>query len=413
MKRLLVLMVVFALGACRSQPVEDHPIIGFYNNGFDLRDTTQMKQVNFQIDSTIEKTTSAYILSISHYLKGYIHSQDKRYDAAFISWENAKEAYQHSDTSDWYFEINIEKNLGGIHDVFGDYQGAIEYYYRGLEMAKKYSKQEELFISANIGLSLSKLDPDTVPTIFFDVLELAEELGDKKKIIQTNMRLGNRLVDVKRWVEAESHLQYAYTSARQENEANYIAAISHNLGRCLFLQKKYNVAAPYFQESIKYEKYRFISFMDLGECYLMLGDTSKAIVSWKAAERYFEQEPNTPDNYKLFQLLAKYDTENATAYYQKYIAQNEVFLANQSNVKRSASAGMDFMQNYQKRKAEIEQERQIKQWVYLLCVVVGLFVLVWVANTRILAISKKKKKLESELKLKTIQDKLNNIEKLF
>ena len=413
MKRLHYFAVILMLSACHREPINDHPVITYYNNGFDLLDSLEMKRVNFRIDSTLQTNSSAYLLTIAHYLKGYISYREKRLNDAYGSWQKANELYHESDTTDLYYEVAIQKNLGAIHDRMEDYKGAIAHYEKGLPKAEEYSKKEVLSLKANIGLALTKIDLDTVPSIFFDVLELAEELGDKKKIIQTNMRLGNRLVDVKRWGEAESHLQYAYTIARQENETNYISAISHNLGRCLFLQKKYKVATPYFEESINYAKYRFISLMDLGECHLMLGDTARAVSIWKQAERYFEQESNTPENYKLFRFLAEYDRENSTSYYQKYITQNEVFLTNQAFVKHADASGMNFLQNYQKRKAEIAQEKKIKQWIYSISMVMLLFLMGWFVSNRLKVVTKKRKRLETDLRLKTIQDKINNIEKLF
>ena len=393
----------------QERPLASHPVINYYNNGVDLSDSLSVQLFSYTLDSTLRSDQDAYIRSVTYYLRGWHYYKQNKLRNAFINWKEAESFYQQADTVDWYIEVNLCKNLGLTHKRFKDFEMAVSYYEKGLVIARKHSEREVLSLSYNLGNAILKLNPDTVPHIYYKALELAEKLEDPKKIVQLHMNLGNRLADIGKFTEAEEHLHHAVRQAEHDHTLRpYLAKSAHNLARCYELQEEFEKSIPYYELSIANRKDPFISLLDMGEAWLNLGDTDKALSCWYQAEELYDSEPQQPDRYKLFEFLAKYDKARSNDHYDRYLKENNTYLATQSTIDAGKTWESDFFVSYSARKSEQQAKKRASALIQLFGGIAGLLGIILLSNIVWTWGVKRKRKR----KVQEVEDQLTKIEKI-
>ncbi len=411
---LIILAVSFGLTACNTPNpnYSEHSLVHYYETEISKNEEELVKH---QIDSVLVYETDSYILSVASYLNGRYYYNRSDYHNAFKSWQISNEFLNNSDHQDYELEISINKNIGVIYKKNGLWQKATEHYAKALEIAQLIDhKKQILSITYNIGNALAIVYADSVPSIYYEGLSLAKEIGQTQKIVQIRTKLGYRLTELGKFKDAEEQLYRAYQLA-QENENvsdKHEVNAGQSLGHCLTSSGKLDKALKVYQDIYKIHP-RMITAMDIGEVYLNKGDTSKAVKYWKIAESMYSEEFRVPDRYKIFAFLSTYDEANQLHYLKRHKEESEFYITNQNDLNKANSDHFYYSFVNEKQNQIAKQEfASLLKWIYILAGFV-LFVFVFAfMYQRILHLKQNKKHLENEEKLKKFDSFLDEIVKM-
>ncbi len=116
--------------------------------------------------------------------------------------------------------------MGMIYEIFGDYQKAIEYDFKSLEIAKKINHKKLIAISLNnIGLVYSNQKPyyDKALIYFKEYLKISKEDDNDTEIMGANMNIGMQFQRMNNYDSAEYYYNTAFDLAKKLDNKHHIA----------------------------------------------------------------------------------------------------------------------------------------------------------------------------------------------
>lgn len=191
---------------------------------------------------------------------------------AFEPWQKALKLYQ--EISDNENQAVILEQLGNADYCLSDYTKAIESYNDALEIAKKSNYlQRQVKNLANLGNVYNSLaDYETATKYYNDALKILEQNQDAQLKAEVLQSRGNIYISQGKYNEAIQDLSQAL--AIDKNDSSVVKS-KVNLAKIYYLLGDYNKAIQYYKEVA--ELIPSESLGGLGNVYLALGDTAKAI----------------------------------------------------------------------------------------------------------------------------------------
>lgn len=116
--------------------------------------------------------------------------------------------------------------MGMIYEIFGDYQKAIEYDFKSLEIAKMIDNKKLIAISLNnIGLVYSNQKPyyDKALLYFKEYLKISIEADNETEIMGANMNIGMQFQRMQQFDSAEYYYNIAFDLAKKLDKKHHIA----------------------------------------------------------------------------------------------------------------------------------------------------------------------------------------------
>ncbi len=265
-----------------------------------------------------------------------------------------------SDSAKYYFEkaltiskahdyktitVMIINNLGMFHWNKGDYQEALDYFFRALEMSNSFPNSSEDTYYSNIGLIYQDMGLlDKSLEYHYKALEIRRKLGDKKNIAISLNNIGIILSQRKKYGEAKNTFKEAIKTASEVNEFGVLYNASDGLAHIYILTGEPEKAIPILKKSIHerdrliidrranlssiayvIDAYLLINQLDSTKVYINKGNDFlvdfpelriSAIDFYSSASKVYFMDQNYPEGMDYFDktLAAKdsiFSTENA------------------------------------------------------------------------------------------------------
>ena len=217
------------------------------------------------------------------FLKALKNTEDSNFDTALFQ---LNQLYDIAEEQDAYRHLVLAKlNTGVLFYRINDSEEAINYYFKALDLAKKY-KIEDLYNSIYNNLGI----------IYSENNEIEKALGNFEKALEIsrkreeNYRIGINLINIgnvkNEMNEYEAAIEY-FTEARlifkAENDINILAAIYNNFGNTYNEQDNQLKAKENYEKALELgadlDKFYFSSYLfNLGRTYYNLKEFDSAIV---------------------------------------------------------------------------------------------------------------------------------------
>ncbi|MGB3467069.1 MAG: tetratricopeptide repeat protein [Cyclobacteriaceae bacterium] len=276
-------------------------------------------------------------LYYSYYLIGYAHQKQQDYTRSAVNYLTALELIPNDDRYKPN-KASILKNLGSIAKTVRAYDYAIKYYNQSLSFVAENEKAGVLYNLGNVYTNQNQYDQSF--ELFSQSADLAFKFGQEIRYIKATINKGVTLARQKNLDESDNFLLSAINWEKDRNVTRQSGRAYHYLGNNKLEQSEYERAIVYFKKAINNfssDTDLFITYMDMGDCYLRMGETQLAQdYLQKAAVLYKVTEPNL-DYAKVYNLIAtayerKGDTANALKYQRSYGAELEDFLQQKEEI---------------------------------------------------------------------------------
>jgi len=116
--------------------------------------------------------------------------------------------------------------MGMIYEIFGNYQKAIEYDFKSLEIAKSINNKKLIAISLNnIGLVYSNQEPyfDKALIYFKEYLKISKETNNETEIMGANMNIGMLFQRMQQFDSAEYYYNIGFDLAKKQDNMHHMA----------------------------------------------------------------------------------------------------------------------------------------------------------------------------------------------
>jgi len=312
-------------------------------------------------------------------------------------------------------------NIGNIYGKQSNYSEAIKYQLRALVLAKKLN--DKFMIAGtynNIGVMYMQQD-NYVQALesFFGCLKIMEKVGNGSAVGMIANNIGQIYALQGKSVLAVKFLEKGLKSSTQANDKVGMANNYNGLGHVYTETKDYRKALDYYLKSLKLsvefgdEKGTARNNIFIGRTYYLMGQTSKAMEYIRKGNAYVQsnQDPDLQQN--LYEIYAKiYAAQNDyKKAYENHIRFKDLTdsLLNKENAENFSRLKLQYdFKNAQDSitaiqskkdiltKAEIKNQRETRNFVYLVLglIVAFLIIIIWQRNK--IAIVKRQKALVEE-----------------
>ncbi len=258
----------------------------------------------FYAKVSLKNSTSDNNRYYSHYILGTSYLKKKQY---FESTKNLLTALEliPDDAIFYKDKASILKNLGVISGRFKAYDFAIKYYKQALSFVAEKNKAGILY---NLGIIYKyKKEYDESIDLFNEGIELNKKFDNKLRQVKISLQLGLLYAEKDNFEKSESYLNQVISNEKMLENAKYSGKSYHAIANNYIELNDHSTAILYFEKALKKYKSnsdRFVTEMDLGNCYLQIGSVEQALISLENAKKlYLFVSPN-PEFSKVFDLLA-------------------------------------------------------------------------------------------------------------
>jgi len=191
--------------------------------------------------------------------------------------------------------------MGMIYEIFGDYQKAIDYDFKSLEIAKKINHKKLIAISLNnIGLVYSNQKPyyDKALVYFKEYLKTSTEADNDTEIMGANMNIGMQFQRMSQNDSAEYYYNTAFDLAKKLNNKHHIALSYSFLAEIENVKGNNNLYREYSSSAIKiYKSEGYL--IDLAALYYNLSEWFLENNNIDSALYYSSEMLNIANKYEL------------------------------------------------------------------------------------------------------------------
>lgn len=350
----------------------------------------------------------------SCFLLGYLEEKRSKLDkAAIYYFECIRHLTDNSIDNYHYYKIASHLNIGRIFHEHHQYDQAIEYYSKGLDVA--HLANEDKFVAwLNYSKARSyKESGDYLNALeaLFQAAKYAESSDDNLRLVKVNQQLGLVFKRIGEYEKSRNHYFKIFEYKDEVPNFNkYAWTTCHNIGETFLLEGNTKKAQEFFHQAIEYakkygdESISFITYMDLGEIYLTNNSFQQAEQNYMTALKFNIDLASDPNKFKIYKQLSTLygflgDAKKFAEYNTKYTECLEKHLKTSEEL-----AQMDQQYNIQlvtQRYFELveSQKRMAALKKYGGFAVAGIlsFILVFLIVSRIRK-TRLKKSLEQELK---------------
>lgn len=342
----ITLMLTVISGSYAS---EKETILEIHNNCYSLLDTNLDSAILLanKAEGLSEQEEEYFLQAQSLFIKAYALRMKDDQGKAFIANLKALDILENlSDEKSINLSLNLLINTGDILINHYAYPEAVQYLNEGILLAEQHNIQNKLLLLLyNKGMALRYSGRyDEALIIFNQTLTLANELNDGLRILRSLNQKGLTLKDLKKYDDARAtHMKMLEFKFSDEPINKYKGQAWHNIGLSYVEEGKPEKAILPYLEAISHKEQDnnpselFITYLDLSETYLKIGDLEEAKRYAQTCAPLYEQIPLSPDNYKFFNLMSEIahqrnDSEGVRTYAQKYFDENEKFLEQQREI---------------------------------------------------------------------------------
>jgi tetratricopeptide (TPR) repeat protein len=226
-------------------------------------------------------------------LLGFIHRRRGQLDIAMRYYQEC--INEHKRLGDEVSYATMLNNISNIHRLQGRTEEALRICKIGLRQRRRLFREKKAGERA-VGLSLSTmgmiyLDSENIvlaEQVLREAFETYSRVGYRRGIAMAYNRLGEVQIAQADLKQAKELFEKARATAEGVDTEALINSLNKQ-GRVLALQKRWQEAAPFFQQAIEqallaYDFYQQVeSLIDLAEAYERLGQQAEAIPLWQQA----------------------------------------------------------------------------------------------------------------------------------
>ncbi|PZF72067.1 tetratricopeptide repeat-containing sensor histidine kinase [Taibaiella soli] len=221
-------------------------------------------------------------------------------------------------------------NIGAIYGIKGDYETALQYVYKAIDLSKN---DEQLIMAynnaANILLRMPNM-PATKPLHYLELAaQKARKAGNKLILASILTNMGSVYVQQEDWTKSKSYFDSALALAEGPEMAELKYSTLLSLGELSLSQHQPNEALPYFYEAQSLTGqhvnpyYTVTCDLRLGEAYIQLKDYNTAQQFAKRAEEKTRELGIVNNRVQAFETLSRLYKqmgahEKALVFYQEY-----------------------------------------------------------------------------------------------
>lgn len=206
------------------------------------------------------------------------HAQAVRYYRMLLPYFEGNDRL---DTADKDFMLNVYVCLGAAYEELGMRNVAMDYYVKGLEIARKeqFEKYEAMFLN-NIGVIYMRNDyPEKAESYFSQALAINKRIGNSEELYNNYNNLSATCESNGNLDRAMDNSLRALQYVSQKNDMLYY--LMHiNLGMLYFKKKEYQMALSYLNNAVEhaqgFPQVLFDGYMSLSRVYLETGRVDSA-----------------------------------------------------------------------------------------------------------------------------------------
>ncbi|MEO9475827.1 MAG: tetratricopeptide repeat protein [Cyclobacteriaceae bacterium] len=345
-----------------------------YYNGNIKTSPTEARTI---VDEALADHKDGYHREIALLMSGYLHKKAGDPVKAFVDYDACYRGLSSLDTTDYYLEVSVRKNIGALLDNFKEYDQALKIYKEAVAFAKKYDRKELASLYANMGNSYRDLrDAENLLKYYTMSIKLSESVDDYYKTAQINNRLGLSFYSAKSYGEAEYYFlkSIAFKSKLSGSKLRVIGQAYHNLAHVFGDQGETRKAIDHLEQALTFKNGQdlFVTLLDLGEIYLKIGEPQKAKDYLTQSLEYYPGMASSKSEdhavYKWLDLAEKElgNFKQAYEYNAKYISAIELHNTNSDllNEKIVATFAATLIDSHKKGR-EFEIAKRRLKWVLI------------------------------------------------
>ncbi|MCR9250407.1 MAG: tetratricopeptide repeat protein [bacterium] len=304
------------MSSCESEEVQEATELNATAKSLLKTDLSQAKVYAF---SALEVANNKADRFESYFILGYIENELGNLGTSISHYMEAIELYPDEQKS-----VSIRKNLGQIFQKLGNYDLAIYHFLQGFEHTRN-EKRVEFMLYLGKAYMWNE-DFHTAGEYFHLAITEAKENSYLKLLASSYNLEGLRNKKAGDLDKAREYYQLVVDLKDAPSYEMRAGIAYHNLGDSYLIEGDLNSAKEYFKSALKLRERKsakYITNMDLGECYLKLGEYSEAELYLNEAKELYGSFTADPDDMKLFQHLmilsqVKGNTDKALEYSNKF-----------------------------------------------------------------------------------------------
>ena len=209
------------------------------------------------------------------------------------------------DTAVQYYEksLEIKEKMGDIHGMAmtygnlglvyyskGEWDTAVEYYEKSLEISEKIGDIHGMGTTyGNLGsVYYSKGEWDTAVKYYEKSLEIFEEIKDIYGMAQTYNNLGLVYADKGEWDTAVEYYEKSLEISEKIGDIHGMASTYNNLGSVYYSKGEWDTAVEYYKKSLEISE-KIGDIHGMGTTYGNLGSVYADKGEWDTAVKYYEK----------------------------------------------------------------------------------------------------------------------------
>ena len=263
----------------------------------------------------------------------------------YIREENYREALDHASLalaifeslSDDYQIAMTLRTIGTTYSLLNQSDQSLDYFLRALMIFEDIEKEEEVAATVMvIGDVFSQWGQNEKALRFFErSLSIHELLGDYEGVLVSENRLAQTLMALRKYDEAQEHLQRALVIADEHGAYVLLANLYTSLGELSYHQFQLNTAQKYFLEALDMKR--------------AIGDSGKIALALSDVARVYQEAGDSDKGifyYDQGQQLAEAVGEEAISA-EIYLQMGELYMqrGHQKRTIESMLAGLDIAEN--------------------------------------------------------------------
>ncbi len=223
-------------------------------------------------------------------------------------------------------------NIGVIYHESENGQKAIEYYHKAMKIFKENNDTKNVANATNnIGVIYSSLKEYGKSLQYgLQTLEYYKKIGDKKDMIHAYNNIGNLYFAISDNKKALDYYQHALEISKEIKEYYVTAKALNNIGKVYLNSEKLDKAKQYVEEALKYAR-KIESKMIMMESYELFSDLYFARKDYKQSLKYHKNYIkikneifNKTSSDKIAELQAKYEIEKKDKEIELLQKENEI-----------------------------------------------------------------------------------------
>lgn len=326
----------------------------------EMNQYVQALELSAEVLANVRAKNDFYYLCVTLRLVGNIYSSLSRYSEA-IKFQSESLAYARLSGK---FPIDSAAplyNIGMCLFKTGNYESALEYYYRALAIAEQHDTVGRLtgtILNGVAEILRVMREYDLAIEDFQRAIEYNKKSGNIRSLAYSVMNLGNCYLDIKEYDKSLKFLNEAYEIQEKIQNFYGLASVLSNIGAAYGQLGKYEQCIDYSQRAMEiYNKISISSdaistLTNLSEAHLLLGKHEEALAPLVQAEKILSNTQARHFEHLIYTAYQKY-YEHIGDYKQAYEFSKKAISFSRNTFSKELAERMSAMQALH----EVEQHK--------------------------------------------------------